>query len=100
MFEQAQFFLSKSLGGKHFLCTFALSIRKKTMIGIINYGKNEGRCMMVGLKEEELRLMTRLVKDYAREIAADVECKKYSKEEGDMVFSLNRRLSEAKVIDD
>lgn len=89
------------MGGKHFLCTFALSIRKKTMIGIVNYGKkNEGRCMLVGLKEDELRLIKRLVKDYAREIAADVECKKYSKEEGDMAFSLNRRLSEAKLIDD
>lgn len=93
-------FLSKSLGGKHFLCTFALSIRKRTMIGIVNYGKNEGRCMLVGLKEDELRLIKRLVKDYAREIAADVECKKYSKEEGDIVFSLNRRLSDAKIIDD
>ena len=70
------------------------------MIGIVNYGKNEGRCMLVGLKEDELRLIKRLVKGYAREIAVDIVCKEYSKEEGDMVFSLNRRLSEAKVIDD
>ena len=56
--------------------------------------------MLVGLKEDELRLIKRLVKDYAREIAVDIVCKEYSKEEGDMVFSLNRRLSEAKVIDD
>lgn len=56
--------------------------------------------MLVGLKEDELRLIKRLVNDYAREIAADIECKKYSKEEGGMAFSLNRRLSEANVIDD